>query len=78
MRKIANGEGNSQSTQININHATPLSVLDFSQRKRIYNRTYHQRRKERNIMATQETTQISSMSTNENPNGKSLLLIYLF
>ena len=61
MRRIANGEGNSQNATylsnvpivnrslMDITDASPTCVLDFCQRKLIYNRNPYQRKTKRNI-----------------------------
>ena len=71
MRKIAIGEGSSQSTtlmetpQVNINETTPVSALSIAEKRTNYNRNYYLQNKENNIKGKSVNTQGTSATDKE-------------
>lgn len=74
MRKIANGEGNSQSTtlmetsHVNVNETTPVSAVTIAEKRKIVNRNYYHRNKENNTYRASVNTQGTSVTGKDGTN----------
>lgn len=66
MRKIANGEGSSQSTtliemsHVNVNEKTTVSAVTIAEKRKNVNRNYYHRNKENNTYRASVNTQGTS------------------